>query len=634
MDTGGTFTDACLLTGQDIQTVKVLSTPDDPSRAVAECVDALGGADLVIHGTTVATNALLEDRLGKTVHITTKGFRDVLATGRQQRHPDDLYSMAPRQRNELIPRQRRLEINERIGPNGEIEHALTDREIQRIIKTVKRQRPESVSVCLLHSYANGDHERRLGNALISAGFQVTLSCDLAPEFREYERSLVTAANAALVPVVSPYIEKLRARLGDVRVVLMHSSAGWLPPDIAAREPIRLALSGPAGGVVGAQSVLRTSGIERGLAFDVGGTSTDISVVTTETRLRSVTEVAGLPLRTPSLEIETIGAGGGSIASFDSLGGLNVGPRSAGATPGPACYDKGGKHATLTDALVVLGRIPATLRLGGRMAVRKDLAETALRRLSKTYTPYATAKAVLQVALANIERAIRRVTIQRGLDVSSMALVPFGGAGGVLACDLAELLGMATVLVPRHPGLLSAAGMLAAPASRDLSRTVLGVADDDDVLMNVAESLVQSGENELRDSGVTGRMKVRQSLDVRYRGQSFELNVPLRRGWQGLFHREHDREFGYSNDTDSVEVVNVRVRVEAPISQRRTKSETLGRSKSVEISSGEIERDDIPVGATVRGASIVTEMSSCLYVGKGWSATMEPSGSLLLKREAQ
>ncbi|CAG0933019.1 partial N-methylhydantoinase A, partial [Planctomycetaceae bacterium] len=473
IDVGGTFTDAVRLDGRELRRAKVPTTPDDPSRGVAQALAQLGGADLLIHGTTTATNALLEGKLAPIAFITTKGMRDVLAIGRQNRDPRDLYSLAPRQRNELVPRAHRLEVEERLGPQGQVEIALSAREVEAARDAVAALRPEAVGICLLHSYANSAHERALAEGLRELGVPVVLSSELAPEFREYERSLVTAANAGLMPLLRSYIAALNERVAPARVVIMHSAGGWLPAEIAAHEPVKLALSGPAGGIAGVRAALDADGFECGVAFDVGGTSTDVSLVTRETRLRAVTEIAGLPLRTPSLDIHTIGAGGGSLAWFDAAGALNVGPQSAGAQPGPACYGRRGTQATLTDALVVLGRVPQSLKLGGTLDLDHKLAERAVSHVGAQHAaPLQSARAIVRVALAGIERALRRVTVERGISPSGLPLVPFGGAGGLIACELAELLDMDTILVPRDPGLLCALGMLQTPASRDFSRTLL------------------------------------------------------------------------------------------------------------------------------------------------------------------
>lgn len=637
IDVGGTFTDAVRLDGGRLTRAKVPTTPDDPSRGVAQALALLGGADLLIHGTTTATNALLEGKLAPIAFITTKGMRDVLAIGRQNRDPRDLYSLAPRQRNELVPRSHRFEVEERLGPHGEVESALGEREIASVCKAVAALKPQAIGVCLLHSYANGNHERALGQALNKLGIPVVLSSELAPEFREYERSLVTAANAGLMPLLRSYIAALEERVSPARVVIMHSAGGWLPAEIAAREPVKLALSGPAGGIAGVRAALDADGFEEGVAFDVGGTSTDVSLVTREPRLRAVTEIAGLPLRTPSLDIHTIGAGGGSLAWIDAAGALNVGPQSAGAQPGPACYGRGGTQATLTDALVVLGRIPRSLKLGGVLELDHALAEKAVSQVGATYaSPQQTATAIVRVALAGIERALRRVTVERGISPSGLPLVPFGGAGGLIACELAELLDMDTILVPRDPGLLCAVGMLQTPASRDFSRTLL-LSDADRkcfaIAQRAARELDLRGSSELRACGLKGPFKSAASLDARYAGQSFELNVPLKANWRKLFDAAHKKEFGDAYPERRAEIVNARVRVSA---------QTLARLPAPKLPTGKpraekwkgvpvYERDDLPAGFKLRGPGIVTELSSCLWLAKGWKLEVKKSGAMLLTR---
>jgi N-methylhydantoinase A len=635
IDVGGTFTDAVLVRGGELLACKVPSTPDDPGRAVGEALARLGGAALLIHGTTVATNALLEGKLGRAAFVTTRGFRDMLAIGRQNRAPEDLYALEPRQRDALIPRELCFEVHERLGPDGSVETQLSAAEIKRVVNAVKVANVQAVAVCLLHSYVNPAHEDLLGKAFADAGIPVVLSSRLAPEFREYERGLVTAANAGLLPRLRDYIGGLRDRVAPSRVVLMHSAGGWLPAEIAAVEPVRLALSGPAGGIAGVRQALDAEGMQAGVAFDVGGTSTDVSLVGPEPVLRPVTEIAGLPLRTPSLDIHTIGAGGGSIAWVDAGGALQVGPQSAGADPGPACYGKGGKAPTLTDALVVLGRIPKGLKLGGEMPLHPELAENVVAGLG-IGPPKDAAGAILRVALAGIERALRRVTVERR-GIAGVPLVPAGGAGGLLVCDLAELMGTDTALVPREPGLLCALGMLGTPASRDLSRTLLlpesapGIYE---TARAAASELKQRAETELRQCGLQGPFKTNQSADVRYVGQSFELNVPLTKGWKRAFEKAHDECFWSYHGGGTVEIVNVRVHVQArpgsvtlPPVGATGRATPAGKSGAVPV----YERASLGAGKTLTGPAIVTELSSCLYLKRGWRLKVTPSGQLMLKR---
>ncbi|MCB9933796.1 MAG: hydantoinase/oxoprolinase family protein [Planctomycetes bacterium] len=637
IDVGGTFTDACLLRDGKLLTCKVPSTPADPGLAVAHALKRLGGAELLVHGTTVATNALLEGKLGRVAFVTTRGFRDVLAIGRQNRDPADLYALEPAQREALVPRELRVECDERLEPDGSVASRLTRPETLRVVERVRALRPQAVAVCLLHSYANPAHERQLGRALAKLGVPVTLSSDLAPEFREYERSLVTAANAGLVPRLRHYLGGLKRRVRPTRVVLMHSAGGWLPAEIAADEPVKLALSGPAGGIAGVRNALDAEGVETGVAFDVGGTSTDVSLVGRQPVLRPETPIAGLPLRTPSLDIHTIGAGGGSIAWLDAGGALHVGPQSAGADPGPACYGRGGMHATLTDALVVLGRIPGELKLGGEMPLHTNAAQDALRRLDKNTQPRKLADAILRVALAGIERALRRVTVERGHHVQNMALVPFGGAGGLLACDLAELLGIDLVLVPRAPGLLCALGMLHTPASRDLSHTVL-LQEAPGAFARaqaVADEMRRRADADLRACGLKGPFKVHAGLDVRYAGQSFELNVPLARDWKRRFGREHQRQYHFERPEAPAEIVNVRMRVEAAQAEVRLPLELMSnKAGPTGRVSGEVpvyERGRLPAGTRLTGPAIVTELSSCLYLKRSWVLKVTPSAQLMLRR---
>ncbi|MCC6575406.1 MAG: hydantoinase/oxoprolinase family protein [Planctomycetes bacterium] len=636
IDVGGTFTDAVLWRDGKLSRCKLPTTPENPALGVAAALKRLGGSDLLVHGTTTATNALLEGKLAPIAFVTTKGMRDVLAIGRQNRDPRDLYAIVPRQRNELVPHQRRLEVDERLGPDGSVERPLSDGDLRRLAVQIATLKPAAVAVCLIHSYANAVHEHAVRDALKALGVPVVLSSDLAPEFREYERSLVTAANAGLIPLLQHYLETLTQSVSPTRVVIMHSAGGWLPAEIAAREPVRLALSGPAGGVVGVLAVLDAEGVDAAVGFDVGGTSTDVALVTKQPRLRGVTEVAGLPLRTPSLDIHTIGAGGGSLAYFDAGGALNVGPQSAGAQPGPACYARGGTQTTLTDALVVLGRLPASLKLGGEMTLDHALAEKAVASVGTRGSVSATAAAIKDVTLAGIARALKRVTVERGIDPRNLPLVPFGGAGGLLACELAELLGMREILVPRDPGLLCALGMLNSQASRDASRTVLlrdGTSGLHPALQRVATELEKRATAELRACGLNGPFETHASLDVRYVGQSYELNVPLTAHWRKTFDDAHKREFGEAMPDRAAEIVNVRARVSArrkplrlPLElPRKGVAKPYERWKGVPV----FDRDTMPVGAKLKGPAIVTELSSCLWLARGWKLAVLKTGTLRL-----
>jgi N-methylhydantoinase A len=397
--------------------------------------------------------------------------------------------------------------------------------------------------------------------------------------------------------------------------------------------VKLALSGPAGGIAGVRAALDAEGIETGVAFDVGGTSTDVSLVGKQAVLRAETPIAELPLRTPSLDIHTIGAGGGSLAWFDAGGALHVGPQSAGADPGPACYGRGGTQATLTDALVVLSRIPGDLKLGGELPLFPKLATQACAALGPART---VAQSILRVSLAGIERALRRVTVERGQRTHGMALVPFGGAGGALACDLAELMDLQTILVPREPGLLCALGMLHTPASRDLSRTLL-LAEGRNTLRDAtraASDLESRALKELKACGLKGPFRKHASVDVRYVGQSFELNVPLKKDWKRRFVAEHDRQFYFDRDNAPAEIVNVRVRVEAkqrapelPRVKARGKAKPTGKSGNAPV----YVRESLAIGTRLPGPAIVTELSSCLYVKKGWSLQVTQSGQLKLTK---
>ena len=587
VDVGGTFTDVVTDQGR---VVKVLSTPSDPSEAVAAGLEPVGRPDLLAHGTTVATNALLQRRGGRVALVTTEGFADVIEIGRQDR--PSLYDLWADRPTPLVPRELRLEVPGRLSADGEELEAFDPAGLPDVPEDV-----ECVAVCLLHSDLDAAHEREVGAALRASGLDVSCSNEVSPEFREYERTVTTVLNAYLRPRCRSYLRALD-RLAD-EVLVMTSAGGLVPASEAAETPASLLLSGPAGGVVAASAAAAACGFPDAVSFDMGGTSTDVCLVRGGSPAAAAERtVGGFPLRLASLDIHTIGAGGGSLAGIDPGGALAVGPESAGADPGPACYGRGGTRPTVTDADLVLGRIPpdATFPgLGGRLD-----AEAARRALEAAGV---TAEGVVTVVDAAMERAVRAVTVARGVDPGDLALVAFGGAGPLHACAVASALGMAAVVVPPRAGVLSAAGILCSPRRRDLVRSWPSRAagpDMDNALAELAE----------RAGSVVPGSEVTTSLDCRYAGQSHELTVASLEN----FHEEHRLRNGYARPDAPVEVVALRATATAP---PPASIADLGRPPE--------EREPLT------GPCVVAEADCTVWVPEGWRADVADDGSWLMRR---
>jgi N-methylhydantoinase A len=642
VDTGGTFTDFVAVARGRLVTLKLPSTPDAPERAVLEGLARLGAArgTRVRHGSTVATNTLLERRGARVTFLTTAGFEDALEIARQDR--PRLYDLAPRRPAPLVPAARRLGVEERMGPDGRALARLTRAAAARAARRAARTRPEAVAVGLLHAYANPAHERALGRALARLGVPVTLSSDLCPEFREVERFATTVANAALAPRVARYVEALaRGTPAAVEIVLSHG--GTAPPARAAREPVRQLLSGPAAGLEAAWDAARDCGFTRALTLDVGGTSTDVAYVEGALPRRRAREIAGVPVLLPMLDVHTVGAGGGSRARADH-GLLRVGPESAGADPGPAAYGRGGP-ATVADALVVLGRLPFASLGGGAIRLVPEASGRAMAELARDLGldgAVTAAAGVVALADAHMEAALRRVSVESGHDPRGAALVAFGGAGGLHACALAGALGCAAVVFPRHAGVLSALGALAAPARRERARTVLAEARDAAALERAFRALEAQVRAEF-ERARRGRVRLSRRVEARYRGQSHEIPLEAGPGLVERFHREHARRFGFDDRSAVVEVVNAEVRGEAagaPLPARLAPRAATGPAAVARVwhegrllDSRVWARAALGPRAEVRGPALVADQGATLWVAPGWRARVHASGALVVARAA-
>lgn len=673
IDTGGTFTDCLFLKNGRVEILKVPSTPENPAQAIANALETIlasasggDGAEVdLLCGTTVGTNALLERRGGRVALVTTSGFEDVLEIGRQAR--PSLYDFQVERPEPLVPRERRFGARERIGADGTVVAQLKPREVSRIVRQVRGSRADSVALCLLFSFLRAEHERQLANALRRAGFPVSVSHEILPEFREFERTSTTVINAYLAAVMSRYLAQIerdtaraaspaegaRAKSRSSRVRVMQSSGGILSAQVAAREPVRTVLSGPAGGVLGAGQVARNAGYERVISFDMGGTSTDVALIEGILRTTNESTIAGLPVAVPMLEIHTVGAGGGSIARFDRAGALRVGPESAGADPGPTCYGRG-ELPTVTDAHLILGRLGSDGLLGGDFRLHEsrthDYMQRAIRGQRAVRSIEQFAQGILDVVEATMEKAIRVISIERGRDPRDYTLVAFGGAGGLHACGLAASLSIPRVMIPKFPGALSALGILRADVVKDFSQTVLrpveSVAAAGRVLRRDFARIEGAGVRDMRSEGfAASRIRVERFLDMRYVGQAYELMVPEAGDFVRAFHGEHEQRYGYSDASRPIEVVNVRVRVigrTEPIPWPRRKLGVAdsrgaialrrrvyfaGKPYDVPI----YRREKLQPGNRFNGPAIISEYSATNVVPPGWSARVDEFENLILSQ---
>ena len=645
IDTGGTFTDFIAIRDGRIEIFKQLSTPQRPEEAIMQGMARLQPQNLdeVIHGSTVATNALLERKGARTALLTTEGFEDVLVIGRQTRR--DLYDILVTRPDPLVPSTLRFGVRERTLYDGSIEVPIDIPRLRGVVRDLQRARVESVAVCLLFSYANPQHEEIVRTELEPLGVPVSVSSSILPEYREYERTSTTVINAYLAPLMSQYLRRLSGGLAAPRLRVMQSNGGAIHAEAAAEAPVRTVVSGPAGGVVGAFNIASGCGYSRIITFDMGGTSTDVSLCDGSIQVTHGAAIDGLAVGIPMIDIHTVGAGGGSIAAVDAGGALRVGPESAGADPGPICYGKGEK-LTVTDANVVLGRLLPRFFLGGNMQLAVDRIEPAIRRMpwTRAWKSFEElAQGVIDIVNNNMEQAIRLVSVERGYDPRDFALVCFGGAGGLHAATLARELGIARVVVPCFPGALSALGLLLADARRDYSRTTLiDARDAARKIKTVLAELHRLGARELKAEGFRKTdISAQDFLDLRYRGQSYELTIPIAGNVIDQFHKTHERRYGYSNPEKDVEVVNVRTtflgRTAKPEFSRAPKA--TGRPQPVEVRQvwlrGKFTRTPIydrtalGRGHIIKGPAIVGEYSSTTLVPPGFRCEVDAYLNLVL-----
>lgn len=668
VDVGGTFTDVILTdstTGQQYVN-KVPSTPGNQELAVIQGIESLlrkhdlreEDVSLVVHGTTVATNAMLERKGAKVVLVSTEGLEDVLEIGRQ--HREDIYSLSATRPEPLVDRENRIGVRERLNSDGVPIEKLERDNIDKVVRQVLSKNPQSVAISLLFSYKNPSHEKTLLKAITDkSDSYIVASSDVLPEFREFERTSTTVLEAYLGPLVIGYLERLDDSLSSILensfLTVMQSNGGTMLASQARGRAIGLAISGLAGGVIGGWQIAKQCGINKAITLDMGGTSCDISAISGDVIIKPDNEIAGLPLRMPSVDVKTIGAGGGSIAWVDDVGILHVGPHSAGAVPGPAAYDKGGIEATVTDANLVLGRLNPEYFLGGNVKLDIDLARKSVSKIASNLniSLEEAALGIIRIASANMVQAIREVTVERGSDPRQFVLVPFGGAGSTQAVDIADQLDIDLILVPPHPGITSALGLICTNLRVDLMRTILTESntENEENLLGTLKELSLEAESRLIDQGATvDEIQFDWKVDMRYRGQSHELSINLKQDTSNItsasidaFEYLHKESFGYELEGRNVEWVTARVVAQSSSKEYQpykhsisTNSLPIGERIVLLTDGGttvaEIyRRENLGIGQQIIGPAIIEQLDTTTYIAPEWTAEQRADGTLWLRR---
>ncbi|MBI4561514.1 MAG: hydantoinase/oxoprolinase family protein [Candidatus Rokubacteria bacterium] len=669
IDVGGTFTDVTAVeedTGA-VRVTKVPSTPSDEGRAVLKGLAELAVAGprvlRLVHGTTVGTNTILQQRGARVALVTTAGFRDLIEIGRTKRNIPALFNPTFVRPKPPVPRPLRFEVTERVLYDGSVLRPVNEAEVRHLSARMAREEPEAFAVCLLHSYANPAHERCVAELLRQAFPRVPVSCssEVVPEYREFERFSTTVLNAYIQPLMERYLDALERELVAsgyrTGVLTVGSSGGVLTAETAKRLPIKTIFSGPAGGVSQAVFVGRRAGLQDLITYDMGGTSTDVCLVRRlSPTIATDNLIAAFPVKTPQVDIKSVGAGGGSIAWVDVDGSLQVGPHSAGADPGPASYGLGGREATVTDANLLLGRISASRPLGGTIRLDPALAREAIERMAAKLAGldlHRLAEGIIRIAVARMTASIREITIQRGHDPRDFTLLAFGGAGPMHAIPVAEELEITRILVPRHPGNFSALGLLASDIKHDAVRTRIGRLSEAGLgrLRRTFSEMKTDGAAELSEEGFAASdMRLHCSLDLRYLGQAFELAVPVdaetmtASGIASDFHRRHLETYGHADETGEVEVVNLRLTAWGLVPKPdfppyRSETVTLGEARIEErpvyfndsfLSCPVYQRERLPAGAGLSGPAIVEEFGATTVLFPGWTASLDPVGNLILE----
>jgi len=650
VDTGGTFTDFVYKDGDRWGVYKVLSTPSNPAQAVLEGLRYLsdGKKKQIVHGSTVATNAILERHGARTALITNKGFEDIIEIGRQNR--TRLYDLTYLKEPHIIPLELRFGVQGRILQTGEELKPLDMKTAKGIALHLKELDIESVAVCFLFSYVNPDHEKKVKELLEPSGFQISLSHEVLAEFREFERTSTTVINAYVSPKMQRYIGHLTDRL-DKRDTLgiMQSNGGSISVETAMRESVRTILSGPAGGVVGAYEIGKMAGYTKLITFDMGGTSTDVSLIDSNLSLTFESSISGYPVKVPMIDIHTVGAGGGSVARLDEAGALKVGPESAGADPGPICYGKG-DSITVTDANLYMGRLIPEHFLGGGMILKDEILPSYFENMAQKtrLSSLELAEGILDVANTAMERAIRVISVERGYDPREFTLFSFGGAGGMHAAFLARLLSIPKVLLPQNPGILSAIGMIMADIIKDYSLTIMRNQGNvtSTFLSDQFIEIEERGREDLASEGIPGDgIVLEKYLDMRYEGQSYEIIVPFDDDYIERFHALHEKTYGYRNEDKIIEIVNIRLRARGvPEKPRFQKSEKTDKTPTSDAFLGEKEvvfdghriptkivaRDKLRSGNRIEGPAVVVEYSSTIVIPPFASVCVDEYGNIVME----
>ncbi len=657
IDAGGTFTDFVLWQatpgGQELTVHKVLSTPIAPEQAILQGIQELGLTDTVcrgglriIHGSTVATNAALEGKVARTAFITNHGFGDMLSIGRQTR--PSLYSLEFPPRRDPVSRELRIEVGGRLAADGTVLESLSDGELDALRSRIRDLKPEAVAINLLFSFLDDRFERLLEEVVQQAlpGAFICRSSQVLPEYREYERGVATWLNASLGPVVNRYLVGLKEDLAECPLAIMQSSGETVSADIAAKRAVNLLLSGPAAGLTALHYLGEQLGGTRFISFDMGGTSTDVALLDGNLKITSEGQVAGYPVAVPMVDMHTIGAGGGSIAFLDGGGMMQVGPHSAGAEPGPACYGRGGREVTVTDANLILGRIPEDASLAGRFRLDLAAARRAIAPLAARagLEEREAARGIVQVANEHMASALRMISVQRGYDPADFTLTCFGGAGGLHVCALADNMGMTQAIVPVNAGVLSAMGMLVAPQGRQFSQTVRLLSDrvSELEIEQALRELLEQGTRELVSEGLSEReLRSEVSLDLCYKGQSSTLNLPWLGKRQTLerFHLLHRERYGFALSRE-VEFINLRARIFIPCIKltlkHRKKAGAVNNFQSGNVAEGSdmppvFAREALEAGTILKGPAIISELSATTFLDQGWAAELDAFGNLRLYR---
>ena len=659
VDTGGTFTDFVLFRDGLFSTHKVLSTPHAPEQAILTGLNDLSLNSIpdnthlyIVHGSTVATNAVLEGKGVSTVFITNRGFKDMLTIGRQARC--ELYNLQPAVVSSPVQSDNCIETGGRLSSDAEVLEPLTDNDLAKLVKQIKTIKPQAVAINCLFSYLDDYFEKQIEQALINGADSelfISRSSNILPEYKEYERGMTTWLNAYIGPLVKGYLARLQQGVGHAQISVMQSAGNTIAAEYAGDQAVHMLLSGPAGGLAAVQYLAELTNNARMLTFDMGGTSTDVALIEESISLTNESKIAGYPVAVPMVDMHTIGAGGGSIAYVDNGGLLQVGPQSAGAVPGPACYDQAGKQATVTDANLVLGRLLTDTFLGGSMRLDESAAQQAIACLAEklNLSTIETAQGIIKIANEHMASALRVMSVQRGIDPRELVLTSFGGAGGLHVCALADALQIKTAMVPVHAGVLSAFGMLVAPKGREYSRTFNCILKDEtktqESIDAELEPLVYKGVQALIDESVASdTIEIATSLDCRYQGQSYTLNVPYHLNIENAIKQSkqkfinlHQQRYGHSLELP-IELVNVRASLKSTsttivldkISNNNLAKPyrtTMFEQKQIDV----YQRDEIGVGQTLIGPVLVTEVTATTYINKDWQCSMDEYGNLILKR---